>query len=689
MALLLALSAAACGANKTNPPASSTTAPTTAPAESAAPAADPTAAPADQTAPAEPPKVVTFGTHWVAGDDPSYRDEVTGESGMSPENLRIAEIAEKKVLDELNIDIQWAMFSSDTREDILRSVLANDPVCDIALLWGGSQGTILGQNVMQDLTPYKDIFEGDPDTEWMFMAPVFGKNYFLSYELAQIHTWPLVFNISYIEAVDALKENGETVYPTTLYKRGEWTWSVFKDYLTKINAYYSGKPAPVRPEQTIKPYQTDYRYTSDALFHSAGTALYGKDGLTMNSPEAISAIEYLDDLMSSDLLVSVRYGDDSVVPGWTWNAGDFGNGETVFTDMTPWLVNSASSALTARGESMGLVPFPRPDSLPADSPLYEQVSRSGNTFCALKGVSEEQTRLALEAFKLYYGTIYRQKANSDKALDFLETTAEDNAFADGYDIFHEKIGADILEIYSTYSPASANEYSDILGIADAARENLIGQSIYGLDGSPKYAVNVAQKLSTIEELLSGTESAIASGKVTDNIQPGISSTGTIAVPQGTDPKSFDFTQFLSATDNIDGALAISASNIDYASIDFGTIGKQEGGNGLHVSVKDSSGNEKKSDFAVFVYDGANSTPPTVAAKAELPEIAVDTAAADIDWKANYIDTAIDKDGLDIKDSLSADLSELDVTTPGEYPVAITVTDFAGNTAQIEITVVVK
>jgi hypothetical protein len=542
---------------------------------------------------------------------------------------------------------------------------------------------------MQDLAPYKDIFEGDPDTEWMFMEPVFGKSYFLAYELAQLHTWPLVFNINYIEAVDALKENGETVYPTDLYKRGEWTWSSFKDYLAKINAYYSGKPAPVRPEQTIKAYQTDYRYASDALFHSAGTALYGKDGLSMGSPQAIKSVEYLDDLMSNELLISARYSDDSVVPGWTWNAGDFGNGETVFTDMTPWLVGSASSALSERGESMGIVPFPREDSLPADSPLYEQVSRPGSTFCALKGVPEEQTRLAIEAFKLYYATIYREKAGSGKALDYLDTTAEANALADGYDIFHEKIGADILDIYSAYSPASANEYSDLLGIADKARENLIGQSIYGFDGSPKYAVTVAQKLSTIEELISGTAAVISSGKVTDNIQPGISQTKTIAVPQGTDPSAFDFTAFLSGADNIDGTIAIAPADVDYSSIDFSAIGKYEGGNGLHVAIKDSSGNERKSDFAVFVYDGANSQAPTIAAKAELPEIAADTAAADIDWKGSYIESATDKDGLDIKDSVSADLSELDVTTPGSYPVVITVTDFAGNTAELELTVAVK
>jgi hypothetical protein len=635
------------------------------------------------------PTVVTFGTHWRAGDDPTYRDEITGEPDMSPEDRRIAETAAQKVLDDLNVKIVWVQFANDTREDILRSVLAGDPICDVALLWGGSQGTILGQNVMQDLTPYQDIFTGESDSAWMLMDPVFGHRYFLANELAQVKTWPLSFNINYIEKVDALKENGQTVYPTDLYKQGKWTWSVFEDYLDKINAYYRNTPSPTRPEIPIKAYQTDYRYTAKSLLHTAGQAIYGVDGFMVDTPQAIAAIEYLTRLMDRGLLMSVRYEDTSVVPGWTWNGSDFGNGETVFTDMVPWLGGSASDGLASRGESMGIVPFPRPDSMAFNDSAYEQASTTGNTFCLLKGVSADQSRLALEAFKLYYLTMFRERAGSDRALDFLDTTAEVNAAAAGYDVFHEKIGPDILEIYANYSPASPNEYADMLGIHDPFLEQVVGQSIYGYDGSPRYAVNVAQKLNVIEELLASTERAISSGRIIDNIQPSLSAVSTIAVPRGTAGAAVDFSSFISITDNIDGTIDPKKASYDYGSPDFTKIGVYEGGNGLHVTVKDAAGNERKSDFAVVVYDGDNKQAPVIKPKAALPAVAIGADLAGIDWKGAYIDTATDKDGLDLKSNLSADTSGLDVTRAGSYSVALTVTDFAGNAASVTLQVSVE
>src|SRR5690606_25216560 len=211
--------------------------------------------------PSGEPTVIVFGTHWQPGDDPSWTDPVTGEPGMPPDQLAARKAAEEAVLNELNVKIEWKQYPEDIRESLLKSVLANDPIVDIALLWGGSQGTLLGQNIFQPLDQYKDIF-ADPDHEWMFGNQMFGGVYFLNYILEFVPQWPLVYNIDYLDQVDALKENGQTVYPHDLWKKGEWTWSKFEDYLTKINAFYANKLSPVRTDVPTKAFQTDYRQTA-------------------------------------------------------------------------------------------------------------------------------------------------------------------------------------------------------------------------------------------------------------------------------------------------------------------------------------------------------------------------------------------------------------------------------------------
>ncbi len=82
---------------------------------------------------------------------------------------------------------------------------------------------------MQPLDEWEELLkEEDP-------PKVFDKYYFL--RLGGDHNitfLPLMYNINYIEAVDALKVDGKTVYPTDLYLSGDWTWSTFKDYLEKL-----------------------------------------------------------------------------------------------------------------------------------------------------------------------------------------------------------------------------------------------------------------------------------------------------------------------------------------------------------------------------------------------------------------------------------------------------------------------
>jgi len=54
-----------------------------------------------------------------------------------------------------------------------------------------------------------------------------------------------------------------------------------------------------------------------------------------------------------------------------------------------------------------------------------------------------------------------------------------------------------------------------------------------------------------------------------------------------------------------------------------------------------------------------------------------------------VESATDKDGLDVKFSVFADLSELNATEAGNYNVTLTVKDYAGNETAATIAVTVR
>ena len=160
---------------------------------------------------AKPKEIVTirYGTHYEQGLNPHYVDEVTGEYVMA-ENEREARLAaEQAILDELGVVFEYVQYSGDTREVLLQSVMANDPVCDIAVLWGGSEGTVLAQNVLQKIDDYAYIFQNDEECSWMLYDKLFGNYYLLGNVVRFNQRWPLVYNIDMIEAVDSLKDQTE------------------------------------------------------------------------------------------------------------------------------------------------------------------------------------------------------------------------------------------------------------------------------------------------------------------------------------------------------------------------------------------------------------------------------------------------------------------------------------------------
>ncbi|MBN2222718.1 MAG: hypothetical protein JW708_10965, partial [Vallitaleaceae bacterium] len=99
-------------------------------------------------------------------------------------------------------------------------------------------------------------------------------------------------------------------------------------------------------------------------------------------------------------------------------------------------------------------------------------------------------------------------------------------------------------------------------------------------------------------------------------------------------------------------------------------------------------NEGNKKYKVAVYNPENKTEPIITV-AEAPRtIAIDENAAEVKWMGDFIASAVDADGIDVSANVTADISGLDTTTPGEYDVLLTVTDFAGNVGTLTITVTV-
>lgn len=632
----------------------------------------------------EAPKVVRIG-HWGVMD-PKYKDPLTGESPLNEEQLYASEQAIQAVKDELNVEIEFVQYAGRPDEILLQSVLAGEPIVDIANMWVGSQGTVLTQNILQPLDEYTYIFEGD--NEWMLWEEVAGSRFFVNSNMVFTPLWPLIYNVNYIEEVEGLKVDGKTVYPNELFLEGKWTWSVFEDYLAKINAHYANSKAPKRPERRIEAYQTDYREAVLQAIYANGSSIYGKDGLQVASPETKEAVAYVEKLMDKELLTCELWQEENAEPAWVSNCINFQNGETVFTNSEAWRIPAASQGAAERGESIGIVPFPRPDNIPFDDPRYQQAGTAADCAGVLKGISKEQTELALKTYAIYYETYYKVLGGGEKAIDYLSIKSDTKAADMGFDVFHPEVGADILETFAWISDnIQINDYSQLTDIYYKQFTPLLGNAIYGYNGIPQYSVAIEAHKGILDDYINNILTIVQSNEIRDNISPKFRTLQTPAFPVGTDPSTIMWIDYIEAFDGVDGDLDLANATIDVLATDFNTVGNHE--KGMTITIKDAAGNEGKTSLNVVIYDVKHTTPPTITFKEEIRKLVREEDTAQINWKKDFIEAALDKDGLDISSIVEANLSELDTTTPGKYNVEITVTDYIGNQAKATLEVEVE
>ena len=630
----------------------------------------------------EAPTVIRMGTHWVNELDPHMIDETTGAFTIGDEEDRLIRIAaEEAVKEKYNVDIEYVQYAQDTRSELVLSVLAGNPVCDLALMWNGSENTVLAQNILQPLDDYTGLYDG---AAWMMPDKVYGHNYFLNANVSFNQYFSLLVNLTMLEKVDALKDaDGNIVYPTDLLERDEWTWSTFKDYLTKIQAYYANTPAPEGAKvSTVQAYETDHRYATLAAMYSNGGAIYGPGGLQVNSKESIEAVQYIQSLRDAGIMVDCDVYDDGYTPQWCESGYDFGRGSTVFAECPIWHIKGQVDACTARGESVALMPWPRPDRLTKDSEEYRQVISVGDIWGVLKGISPEKTELALKVFRTYWETYYELKAGVEDMATYKETMAETEAMKYGLDIFDEKLGEGILNAFIFNSEKCVpNDFANLLGMRDPW-DRIVGKGFYGVEGMPSYEVAIEANMNQFTDTMAQMEAILGSNEINDNQAPNVSVNGEVAVGLGYDLSTLDWKEFFTAEDGFDGVLDPAGATYDASGVDVNTVGVYT----VKGIFTDQAGNEGSGKLSVVIFNAENTVAPTLTLKEELPTVPMDANAADIDWAGQYVEAATDADGLDIKGKISADLTQLDTTTPGEYPVTLTLEDYAGNKTSVEITV---
>lgn len=633
------------------------------------------------------PTVIKWGHNWIPEMDTKYRDPVTGEPSLNPEAMEARLYAEQQVLEKYNCEIQFVQYPSDVTEIILQTVLAGDPVADIVRITNGSQGQILSQNVLQPLDDYADLF-ADEDDAWIYWGKVYGHNYFLNNVMRFGANDLLCYNIGMLNKVEALKVDGKTKYPADYFAEGTWTWSVFEDYLQKVNDHFK------QEWDGYYAYQTDYRAATLMAIYANGGEVYGDNGLGITSDQTKEAVSFIDRMIQKGLVFSEnQYNNNADVVGVmdTWR---FQWGHTVFVNLPQWLAGDMVGQFADRGDAMGVVPFPRPDKMAIDDPNYRQLNDATDCYAIPKGLSPERTELVVKVFKEYTQSYYKKLANSDKAMDFLhsDSTVRNEAVRLNLDITNEEYGGNILAAFRylvTGDNAMVNDYSKNAGVYEYWSHDILGYSYYGVEGSPKYSVSVEAKKGIIDELMSNYQTALSGTTINDNVKPKFEKLAgdLLTFPAGTDPNTVDWASYMKASDNIDGELDMKNATVDFTGIDFSTVGNYDGK--LVYAIKDASGNEGTSSMNIIIYNGENTTAPTLVLKTEYRSVGLDEDVSSINWKDDFVEQAMDVDGLDLKNNITPDLSELDTTTPGEYNVEITVKDYAGNETKETLVITVE
>lgn len=652
----------------------------------------------------EEPVTIRIGTWNLGWYDPGYIDPATGEpSTLMSQSERQAKLeALAKVEEELNVKLEWVLYSDGGnrgKQVILQSVLAGDPVAEIVMITPGGKGVTIPQNVLQDLTDYRHLFGEEAD--WMLgQMDVFGKTLgFADVPTTGFPYWSLTYNITMLEACDALyeggyaDENGDLIIPAQLWEQGLWDWPTFQDYLTKVKSCTTDTGMRRGSyNRIVHAMEDDYRILMINLFSANGGYLVdANDQLNIQSTQMYQAMEYVQELTDLGVLYTDTYSDSDPTPGWGWNGNNFNRGEAVFTSMPYWFADTTSNALNRLGDELGFVPYPVGPLVQDDPEKYEYHSThiGVDAMGIPKGVDEKTTNLAIRA-------IVKFKSETYKAMGYENTQAYiddeiQKTAARYFPVTHELYGDALKKSYDDWiKNMKTLDRAGVLGLYDPVFY-IVAREIWSKKLDPRTAL--AEMASAFDERWNLIRTTLETEDIIDNQAPIVVKRpdAELILPINTDVASKVNDLFDAYDIGKDTSFGVGNVVFDYSAVDNTKPNKVSV---ITATATDNVGNTASYNFTIQFFDPNEKVKPELSLIVDEPlSFKIDVDLNKISW-STYIKavdrmaladgTFVGEETFDLNSRLQANINQVDVTTPGEYTATFTLTDYAGNTSTLSV-----
>jgi ABC-type glycerol-3-phosphate transport system substrate-binding protein len=296
----------------------------------AAPSSAPSASSSTKPSPTPPPenKSDLKGATVKIGSWFDMDPRAVAEKDRSPgveQQIKLIEAAEKKY----NAKIQFVKFGDYGKyvENFTTTALAGEPFADIvALELFDAFPKLVKKGFVVPIEGMIDLKDEKAYTTWMKVGGSFEGRQYGFYD-GTPSPYGLIYNKTLVQKL-GLED------PYELQKNGQWTWEKFRDFMKKATKDTNGDGITDVWGLTggwdgLNRITEQFVYTNNgSVDHDASGSLK----FSLNSPNAIEALQYVSDLYNVDKSMSQPYPQDPfkdfvaqkgvMVAGFSWNIGD-------------------------------------------------------------------------------------------------------------------------------------------------------------------------------------------------------------------------------------------------------------------------------------------------------------------------------------------------------------------------------